>query len=70
MQAFMCPLPSPPLPLQAFMGPMHPDAVEFRTTKVRCLPQDLFMIMRVVTLLRGVLASMGVDVSRCAGGHA
>ncbi len=27
------------------------------------LPQDLFMIMRVVTLLRGVLASLRVDVS-------
>lgn len=35
-----------------------------RTTRVPKLPDSLFMIMRVITLLRGVLASMGVlDVS-------
>lgn len=27
------------------------------------LPQDLFMVMRVITLLRGLMASLGVDVS-------
>lgn len=31
-----------------------------RTTRVPKLPRDLFMIMRVITLLRGVLASMEV----------
>ena len=34
-----------------------------RTAKVPVLPQELFMIVRVITLLRGVLASMRVDVS-------
>ncbi len=27
------------------------------------LPQDLFMIMRVITLLRGLLSSLQVDIS-------
>ncbi|KAG2499766.1 hypothetical protein HYH03_002063 [Edaphochlamys debaryana] len=47
---------------EAHMGPMHPDAHEFRTAKVPSLPQDLFMIMRSVTLLRGLLSSLQVDV--------
>lgn len=34
-----------------------------RTAKVPSLPQDLFMIMRVITLLRGLLSSLQVDIS-------
>lgn len=48
---------------EAHMGPMDPDAHEFRTAKVPSLPQDLFMIMRVITLLRGLLSSLQVDIS-------
>lgn len=34
-----------------------------RTAKVPTLPQDLFMIVRAITLLRGVMNSLGVDIS-------
>ncbi|KXZ53688.1 hypothetical protein GPECTOR_6g605 [Gonium pectorale] len=46
---------------EAHQGPMHPEAHE--TARVPALPQDLFMIMRVITLLRGLLSSLRVDVS-------
>ncbi|GIL53555.1 hypothetical protein Vafri_9093 [Volvox africanus] len=48
---------------EAHMGPMDPEAHEFRSAKVPSLPQDLFMIMRTITLLRGLLSSLQVDVS-------
>ncbi|GLI67120.1 hypothetical protein VaNZ11_011328 [Volvox africanus] len=48
---------------EAHMGPMDPEAHEFRSAKVPSLPQDLFMIMRTITLLRGLLCSLKVDVS-------
>lgn len=34
-----------------------------RTTAVTHFPEELFMIMRVVTIIRGLLGSMHVDVS-------
>lgn len=37
-----------------------------RTTSVTVLPQQLFMIMRIMTLLRGVFRTLRVDVHACA----
>ena len=49
---------------EAHQSPLDPSANEgWRSAKVPALPQDLFMIVRVVTLLRGVMSSLGVDVS-------
>lgn len=37
-----------------------------RTTKVKRLPEELFMVMRVMTILRGVLAQLGVEMAASA----
>ncbi|KAJ9533049.1 hypothetical protein QJQ45_018152 [Haematococcus lacustris] len=50
---------------EALQRPLDPAANPgWRSARVPRLPRDLFMMMRVITLLRGVMASMNVyDVS-------
>eukprot|EP00873_Tetraselmis_striata_P036537 jgi/Tetstr1/456801/TSEL_043475.t1 len=48
---------------EAWMSPFDEAAHEFRKTIVKVFPQELFMIMRVITLFRGILGSLEVDVS-------
>ena len=43
----------------------HQQELLRRTTSVTALPQQLFMIMRVITILRGVFRSLRVDVHAC-----
>lgn len=42
---------------------LHALRVAGRKTIVKVFPQELFMIMRVITLFRGILGSLEVDVS-------
>jgi hypothetical protein len=48
---------------EAHMSPLDADADEMRAVKVRTLPAELFMLLRVVTLVRGMLALFKADVS-------
>lgn len=48
---------------EAFLSPMDPEGHEFRSTKVDQMPPQLFMVVRVIFILRGILASLQVDVS-------
>jgi hypothetical protein len=45
------------------MSPLDAGADEMRAVKVRKLPKELFMLLRVVTLVRGMLAIFKSDVS-------
>jgi hypothetical protein len=40
--------------------PFLPPHAPRRSTQIPALPQDLFMIMRTITLLRGLLSSLQV----------
>jgi len=48
---------------EAHMSPLDAGADEMRAVKVRKLPKELFMLLRVVTLVRGMLAIFKSDVS-------
>eukprot|EP00232_Nephroselmis_pyriformis_P027531 CAMPEP_0182861940 /NCGR_PEP_ID=MMETSP0034_2-20130328/5778_1 /TAXON_ID=156128 /ORGANISM="Nephroselmis pyriformis, Strain CCMP717" /LENGTH=780 /DNA_ID=CAMNT_0024993931 /DNA_START=175 /DNA_END=2517 /DNA_ORIENTATION=- len=48
---------------EAHMTPLDADAEELRSVNIKHLPQELFMIVRVVTLFRGMLSALDVDVS-------
>jgi len=48
---------------EAHMSPLDADAEEMRAVKLRTLPAELFMILRVVTIVRGMLALFKADVS-------
>jgi len=48
---------------EAHMSPLDADADDMRAVKLRTLPAELFMIVRVVTLVRGLLALFKCDVS-------
>jgi len=45
------------------MSPLDAGADEMRAVKVRTLPKELFMLLRVITLVRGMLAIFKSDVS-------
>jgi aarF domain-containing kinase len=47
---------------EAHMSPLDAGADEMRAVKVRKLPKELFMLLRVVTLVRGMLAIFKSDV--------
>ena len=48
---------------EAHMSPLDADADDMRAVKLKTLPPELFMIVRVVTLIRGMLAIFKCDVS-------
>jgi hypothetical protein len=48
---------------EAHMSPLDADAEDMRAVKVRTLPAELFMLLRVVTLVRGMLSLFKADVS-------
>ena len=48
---------------EAHMSPLDAGADEMRAVKVRKLPKELFMLLRVVTLVRGMLAIFKSDVA-------
>lgn len=48
---------------EAHMSPLDADADDMRAVKLRTLPPELFMIVRVVTLVRGILSLFKCDVS-------
>jgi aarF domain-containing kinase len=48
---------------EAHMSPLDAGADEMRAVKVRKLPKELFMLLRVITLVRGMLAIFKSDVS-------
>eukprot|EP00892_Ulva_mutabilis_P002032 jgi/Ulvmu1/1182/UM108_0010.1 len=48
---------------EARMAPTDAAAHEFRAANVKNLPTELFMIMRVMTILRGVLAQLRVELA-------
>jgi aarF domain-containing kinase len=48
---------------EAHMSPLDADAEDMRAVKVRTLPAELFMLLRVVTLVRGMLSLFKTDVS-------
>jgi aarF domain-containing kinase len=50
---------------EAHMLPLDADAEDMRAVKVRTLPVELFMLLRVVTLVRGMLSLFKTD-SACA----
>jgi aarF domain-containing kinase len=48
---------------EAHMSPLDADADDMRAVKLKTLPPELFMIVRVATLIRGMLAIFKCDVS-------
>jgi aarF domain-containing kinase len=48
---------------EAHMSPLDADAEDMRAVKVRTLPAELFMLLRVVTIVRGMLSLFKTDVS-------
>lgn len=47
---------------EATMAPWDEDAVEFRSASLSRIPEDLFLVARVVAVMRGLLAAVGADV--------
>lgn len=48
---------------EARMNPLEAGAEDMRAAEINKLPEDLFMLVRVVALVRGILAGFDADVS-------
>ena len=48
---------------EAHMSPLDAGAGEMRAARIRTLPEELFMLVRCVTIFRGMNAMFGADVS-------
>ena len=51
---------------EAHITPLDADAEELRSVNIKHLPQELFMIVRVVTLFRGMLVRQSPEALELA----